>query len=381
MPVNIDVYGIQDAVIDVGLDRDVLLSGIDRGIVYGIPGKPTRKEQILTDLQHLVSLGKLPDGTWPLQHWLTTAAHLSRPRREEAVFRRALANLESPEIEAQRDIPMRDNSPRGAPPKLRIYLSAHRADDSTRIKLRTHLASLSALDVEIWDRFEDLRAGELIQVADQKFAAADLVIALLSAEYLADPALYKQVLDALNRRKLIPVLTRPCLWQVIKGLKDAQILPKNEVAITASSKQDAALVEVALGILTIVNERLSKGSSHQPTLQEAHEDTGAGQASMSFYDHLSYPFSLVAAQRIRDTLVDAYIQISEIQQIGSEAGVSLGDLRTEGGAARPAWNSLLDIATKQNKLRNLIEKVLSDSRKVKFHPILREALRELGVSE
>jgi hypothetical protein len=85
---------VLDAALAAQLDRNTLLSGVDPRVKAGLATAPTPKEQLLADLHGLRAMGTLPDNSLPLRTWLTTAVHLADPRRETAVFKRALAELD-----------------------------------------------------------------------------------------------------------------------------------------------------------------------------------------------------------------------------------------------------------------------------------------------
>ena len=73
--------------------RQALLAGVDPGFVASLPQTAAFGEQILTDLTELNSVGSLADGSIPLETWLKNALNLAGPRRESALFRRALDEL------------------------------------------------------------------------------------------------------------------------------------------------------------------------------------------------------------------------------------------------------------------------------------------------
>ncbi|MEO5729428.1 MAG: effector-associated domain EAD1-containing protein, partial [Byssovorax sp.] len=86
---------VHEAAIGAGLNqvRGALLGGIDVALVAALPGSSTPAGQLLTDLDELNKLGRVPDGSVPLATWLTNALVLVGPRREAGVFQDALAAL------------------------------------------------------------------------------------------------------------------------------------------------------------------------------------------------------------------------------------------------------------------------------------------------
>lgn len=87
------IFELHEAAIQCALDRDVLLSGLDRGFVATLFTVAKLSDQILLDLQAFNETKNLEDGTVPITVWLETAIHLSASRREAEVFKKHLASL------------------------------------------------------------------------------------------------------------------------------------------------------------------------------------------------------------------------------------------------------------------------------------------------
>lgn len=86
---RISLYAVHDAIMTAGLmnQRNVLLAGVPRGIVAGLPKADTPAAQVLSDLYELSDIGVVADGAYPLIIWLQNAAQLAGPRVESLVFR------------------------------------------------------------------------------------------------------------------------------------------------------------------------------------------------------------------------------------------------------------------------------------------------------
>jgi hypothetical protein len=76
-------------------------------------------------------------------------------------------------------------------------------------------------------------------------------------------------------------------------------------------------------------------------------------------DAVPYPWGRTEAVRLRDLLVNAYPEVGQVQHLAKTAPIQLGRWTREGGI-EAAWNSLLDLAASQQKLRALIARVLAD---------------------
>jgi hypothetical protein len=87
-----DITALHAAALQCGLERyrGVLLAGLAPSFVATLRSGPTASAQLALDLEAMNRVERLADGTVPLQLWLSNAMHLSGPRREAEVFRRAL---------------------------------------------------------------------------------------------------------------------------------------------------------------------------------------------------------------------------------------------------------------------------------------------------
>jgi len=77
---------IHDAAIRRGLDRDTLLEAVAPDLKANIPARPTKIEQILTDLAYLNNVGQLQDGSAPLALWLDNAISICPRVPDRAIF-------------------------------------------------------------------------------------------------------------------------------------------------------------------------------------------------------------------------------------------------------------------------------------------------------
>lgn len=102
---------------------------------------------------------------------------------------------------------------------IRIFISYAHADEALRQELGKHLASLKYQGlVEVWhDRLID--AGEeWAHAIDTNLQSADVILLLVSADFIASPYCYEVELKEAMRRHdvgeavVIPVILRPCDW-------------------------------------------------------------------------------------------------------------------------------------------------------------------------
>ena len=102
---------------------------------------------------------------------------------------------------------------------IRIFISYAHADEALRQELGKHLASLKHQGrVEIWhDRLIDA-GDEWAHAIDTNLQSADVILLLVSADFIASPYCYEVELKEAMRRHdaseavVIPVILRPCDW-------------------------------------------------------------------------------------------------------------------------------------------------------------------------
>ena len=153
--------------------------------------------------------------------------------------------------------PLVSSSPTRARTKTCSYA---REDEDLREKLEKQLAILRRQGlIETW---HDRRIGagtEWAGAIDRELEAADIVLLLVSADFLASDYINDIELQRAMERheartaKVIPVILRPCLWQRGDFAK-LQALPRDGEPVISSKwpSQDAALANVAQGIAQAV---------------------------------------------------------------------------------------------------------------------------------
>lgn len=83
-----DICRLYQAITDAHLagSREALLAGIDPSFVAGLPAVSPPSSQVLIDLHRLNQVGRLADGSAPLEIWLTNAAALTQSLEIRRVF-------------------------------------------------------------------------------------------------------------------------------------------------------------------------------------------------------------------------------------------------------------------------------------------------------
>lgn len=144
-----------------------------------------------------------------------------------------------------------------------VFVSYSHRDEVWKDRLRPQLGVLQrAGHIAIWD---DRRIGagstwydEIKRVMDQ----AAVAVCLISADYLDSDFVTKEEIPYLLERRqwdgmvLIPVLVRPCPWEVVPWLEPTQMLPRDgkSVAEDFQGKEDGIFAEVARTILRVMTD-------------------------------------------------------------------------------------------------------------------------------
>ena len=159
-----------------------------------------------------------------------------------------------------------------------FYSYSHR-DEAFRGELEAHLSFLrrSKLIAEWHDRM--IGAGdEWKGQIDRQLAAADIILLLVSADFIASDYCWgEEMTKALARHQLgearvIPVILRPCRWQRTP-LGSLQAVPKDGKPVSEWPNHDAAFDEIAAAIERTIadlqQQRRRAGEQAQQQTQEA----------------------------------------------------------------------------------------------------------------
>jgi internalin A len=153
--------------------------------------------------------------------------------------------------------PMREEAGKGA---IRIAFSYSHKDEELRDTLETHLKLLQRQDVISTWHDRKIKAGDTwVGVIDEEFQRADLILLLVSADFLASDYCYEiEIQTALAREakgeaKVVPVILRACDW-ADSPFGTLQGLPKDVKPVTSWPNQDEAWTDIAKGIKKVVME-------------------------------------------------------------------------------------------------------------------------------
>jgi replicative DNA helicase len=144
--------------------------------------------------------------------------------------------------------------------KANIFYSYSHKDEHLRESLETHLAILKRQGlIEDWNDRKILPGFEWEQIIDSKLEEADIILLLVSPDFIASDYCYgKELSRALDKHEqmqaiVVPVIIRPVDWQAAPFAK-FQALPKDGKPVTSWSNNDEAWLSVTKGLRKIIEE-------------------------------------------------------------------------------------------------------------------------------
>ncbi|MBI4962641.1 MAG: TIR domain-containing protein [Desulfomonile tiedjei] len=148
--------------------------------------------------------------------------------------------------------------------RVRLFYSYSHKDESLCDQLETHLKILERRGlVESWQDRKIEAGDEWKERIDENLEAADIILLLVSANFIASDYCYeKEMKRALERDKnkearVVPIIVRDCSWKKSPFAK-LQALPKNGKAVTKWRDKDSAWRNVADGIEEVIEETRKK---------------------------------------------------------------------------------------------------------------------------
>lgn len=154
--------------------------------------------------------------------------------------------------------------------KLRVFYSYARVDKRQREKQGKHLSPLERLDlIETWYDNEILPGDDFSQEIADKLAAADIVLLLISPDFVHSKYCYEIELpkamarQAKNQARVIPVVIRSTnAWEKLPAgkliLGKLNALPSSAKAVPKWRPQDDGWADIAAGIERVANDLLKQ---------------------------------------------------------------------------------------------------------------------------
>ncbi len=140
----------------------------------------------------------------------------------------------------------------------KIFISYSHQDDALRKRFEVALAQLKRTgSVASWSDRKIIAGENWENAIDQNLESADIIICLVSPDFLASDYCYGKELSralemhAENIAKVVPVILRPCEWKE-SPLSALQALPTEANPISKWQDSDDAWLDVSTGIRTLI---------------------------------------------------------------------------------------------------------------------------------
>jgi hypothetical protein len=150
---------------------------------------------------------------------------------------------------------------------VKVFFSYSQKDEALRDDLATHLSLMKRQGIiEAWHDREISAGAEWANAIDDNLNAADIILLLVSANFLASDYCYDiEMQRAMERHqakeaRVIPIILKPVDWSDAPFGK-LQGLPKNVKPITTWQNQDEAFLDVVQGIRTVVKDMAKSKTS------------------------------------------------------------------------------------------------------------------------
>jgi internalin A len=147
-----------------------------------------------------------------------------------------------------------------APRSVRVAFSYSHKDEELRDRLETHLKFLQRQGfIATWHDRKIMAGDTWKDAIDDNFKRADLILLLVSADFIASDYCYQiEMRTALEREvrretAVIPVILRACNWENAPFGK-LRALPNDGKAVTSWANQDEAWSDVSAGIQKVVED-------------------------------------------------------------------------------------------------------------------------------
>lgn len=184
---------------------------------------------------------------------------------------------------------------------VEVFYSYAYEDESLQKELDKHLAILKQQGfITTWHSREAKAGTEWKREIDEHLNSADIILLLLSADFMASNFCYGvEMKHALERHfkgdtRVIPIILRPFLQRgAPRELRELQVLPYSGKAITSWTNQDEAFQEIAEGIQEIIT-----------TIQSTRKYYDAEYANRSFKSTAPPLYNLVLDREIAELQIN-----------------------------------------------------------------------------
>jgi len=148
--------------------------------------------------------------------------------------------------------------------RISVFLSYAHRDERLREELSKHLSPLrrSAL-IETWDDRKIRPGADLDSAIDDRLARADVVLLLISPDFINSDYCYRREMRLALRRhakgdaRIIPIILRPVDW-VGTPIGRLLAVPRDAKPVTTWHRRDDALLDVATSVRRAAEEMLAE---------------------------------------------------------------------------------------------------------------------------
>ena len=145
-------------------------------------------------------------------------------------------------------------------PRSKLFISYSHMDQEWRDRLMSHLAVLEQAGlVDVWADTRIAIGSKWRDVLDHELGACQVAVLLISANYLGSPFIRKVEMKTLFEKHerqgllLLPVIARPCAWQLVEWLAERQSRPDGGRALSwgrdPEIDRDLAMLTYEIGML------------------------------------------------------------------------------------------------------------------------------------
>ena len=230
---------------------------------------------------------------------------------------------------------------------IRVFISYSQVDEGWKAKLVKHLGqSRREKLIDLWHDGMINAGTEWNEIIESKLNAADIVLLLLSADFLdSDYCNEHEIPAAMSRHrsgsaKVIPVVLRHCGWkETPMGIDSLQVYPKDGVPVQTWASPDEPLWDVASRVAQLAREIRAERERARIELEKARHQY---------------------RQKVDETLSDRQISIGErdtLNELRERLGLSQDDAHEiEIEAHRPITAYVETIEKYKKTLREHIAK-------------------------
>jgi len=149
-------------------------------------------------------------------------------------------------------------------PPFKLFIIYAREDHLALLELKAHLRPLEKRgDLTVWYDGEILPGEKWDDSIKAELETADIVLLFISKSFFNSEYIEKEELKkAFDRHRkskatVVPVIIKPCLWDVHDEIASLQVLPKDGKAVSSWGDSDEAWMDVARGVQKIVEVKVA----------------------------------------------------------------------------------------------------------------------------